>query len=123
MCAALALDPELRRRCREAAAVELEAMADLLDTEPMGLQLSLLPGAAPTTSCMVLRQRDRATLAINPFRPDGAPGANSGVALVTSAPEGVAMHQRVVESMWRESVKGAAAANRIRALLAAHRVR
>ena len=118
----LSLNPALRTRCRAVAAAELEAIAVLLETEPMGLQFSLLPGAEPTTRCTLLRQRDRATLAINPFRSDCCSSATTGVALVTGAQEAVITHQHVAEGMWRDSIKGPAAASRIRALLAAHRV-
>ena len=76
----------------------------------MGLQFSLLSGIEPNTNCMLLRQRDRATLAINPFRSDSGCMVATGVALVTGAPEAVATHQRVAEGMWRDSIKGAAAA-------------
>ena len=122
VCGGLPVSDGLRRRCREVAALEVEAIASLLETEPMGLQFSLLPGAEPTTKCLLLRQRERATLAINPFRSDAGCSPSTGVALVTGAPEAVSTHQRVAEGMWRESVKGTLAANRVRALLAAHRL-
>ena len=122
ICAGLKLDEPLRRRCRTIAAAEVEQVANLLEAEPMGLQFSLLPDAAPTTGCILLRQRDRATLAINPFRSDSSCMVPTGVAMVTGAPEAVATHQRVIEGMWRDSIKGRTAAERVRALLAAHRV-
>ena len=67
------------------------------------------------------RARDRATLAINPFRPDGQPNIQTGVAMITGADEAVATHQRVAESMWREASKGATGAALIRRLLPASR--
>lgn len=122
VCGGLPINDALRQRCREVAAAEVEAIATLLETEPMGLQFSLLPGTEPSTNCMLLRQRDRATLAINPFRSDSGCSQSTGVALITGAPEAVATHQRVAEGMWRDSIKGAAAAKRVRALLAEHRI-
>ena len=122
MCGGLAISDSLRRRSREVAAVEVEAIATLLETEPMGLQFSLLPGNEPTTNCLLLRQRERATLAINPFRSDAGCSPSTGVALVTGAPEAVSTHQRVAEGMWRDSIKGAEAARRVRSLLAAYRI-
>ena len=114
----LPLSPNLRGLCRKLAAVEVESIAVMLETEPMGLQFSLIPGGELTTNCILLRQRDRATLVINPFRSDASSGNANGVALVTSAPEAVTSHQRVAETMWRDSRKGAAAARRVRELLA-----
>jgi hypothetical protein len=40
--------------------------------------------------------------------------------MITGADEAVAAHQRVAESMWREAVKGPAAAQELRTILAAH---
>ena len=122
VCGGLPVSDALRQRCRQVAAAEVESIAALLETEPMGLQFSLLPGSEPSTNCMLLRQRDRATLAINPFRSDSGCSLSTGVALITGAPEAVATHQRVAEGMWRDSIKGASAAKRVRALLAAHRI-
>ena len=116
------VSPPLRAQCRRIAATEVQNIAAMLETEPMGLQFSLITGAEPTTTCTLLRQRDRAALAINPFRSDASCVNANGVALVTSAPEAVSSHQRVAEAMWRDSLKGAAAARRVRELLAAHAV-
>ena len=123
IAAGLPLNEEMRTRCRQVAAAEVEAIATLLETEPMGLQFSLISGAETTTSCVLLRQRDRATLAINPFRSDASASISTGVALVTGAPEAVSTHQRASEAIWRDSIKGATAAKRVRALLAEHRIR
>ena len=122
VCGGLAVSDAVRRRCREVAAIEVEAIANLLETEPMGLQFSLLPGTEPTTNFLLLRQRERATLAINPFRSDAGCSPSTGVALVTGAPEAVSTHQRVAEGMWRDSIKGSLASRRVRSLLAAHRI-
>ncbi len=121
ICPGLPLSPATRARCREVAATEIEAVAKVLETEPMGLQFSVLPSMVPVSSCIVLRQRDRATLAINPFPGDSRCIDSGGVALVTAAPEAVATHQKVIEATWRDSAKGTVAAQRMRALLAEHR--
>ncbi len=113
----LVLSDAMRRRCRQIAAAEVEHIASMMETEPMGLQFGVLPSAEPTSSFKVLRARDRATLAINPFQADGLPSVQTGVAMITGADEAVATHQRVAEQMWRESLKGAAGAAQIRALM------
>ena len=99
------------------ALAEVENIADMMETEPMGLQFGVLPNAEPTSAFKILRARDRATLAINPFRADGLPSLQTGVAMITGADEAIATHQRVAESMWREATKGAAGAALIRRLL------
>jgi transcriptional regulator with XRE-family HTH domain len=115
----LPVSERTRRLCRQTAAAEVEAMAALMEAEPMGLQFGILPGHAIIGAFVLLRSRDRAWLAINPFRPDGHPGAANGVAIVTAADEAVAAHQRVAEAQWRAALKGAAGAARLRELAAA----
>jgi transcriptional regulator with XRE-family HTH domain len=113
----LAVSESTRMRARRIAEVEVRRMADLMETEPMGLQFGLLSGPEPSSLFTVLRARDRVSLAINPFRPDGNPGRQTGVAMVTGADEAVAAHQRVAEATWREALKGPAGAARLRRLL------
>ncbi|MBV8613474.1 MAG: helix-turn-helix transcriptional regulator [Acetobacteraceae bacterium] len=106
-----------RLRCRQIAEVEVRRMAELMEAEPMGLQFGLLSGPEPSSQFTVLRTRDRVSLAINPFRADTHFGRQSGVAMVTSADEAVLAHQRVAEASWREALKGATGAARLRRLL------
>jgi hypothetical protein len=40
--------------------------------------------------------------------------------MITGADEAVAAHQRVAETMWRDAMKGPAAASRMREILAAN---
>ena len=114
------LSDELRRTARRVAADELTHIAELLDSEPMGLQFSVLGSLQPSSHCAIMRDRDRATLAINPFRADSSFASPTGVAMVTSAPEAVSSHQRVAEQIWRASAKGPNAAKRMREIIAQH---
>jgi transcriptional regulator with XRE-family HTH domain len=115
------LSERARRHCRGVAAAEALNIATLMEAEPMGLQFGLLGATEPSGNFKILRARDRATLAVNPFRPDTVPGAPTGVAMVTAADEAIAAHQRVAEGLWREAIKGAAAAARLREIVAAQR--
>ena len=109
-----------RLRCRQIAESEVRRMADLMEAEPMGLQFGRLTGAEPTALFTILRARDRVSLAINPFRADASPARQTGVAMVTGADEAVAAHQRVAEASWRDALKGAAGAARLRQLLSSN---
>jgi transcriptional regulator with XRE-family HTH domain len=113
----LAKAEALRQRARAVARAEMEHIANLMEAEPMGLQFGLLAGGEPSGQFQILRSRDRAMLAINPFRSDTIPHLHSGVAMMTGADEAVAAHQRVAEAMWREAVKGPAAAQEVRQIL------
>jgi len=109
----------LRRICRDVAMKEIENIATLMETEPMGLQFGLLTGVQPSSSFKILRARDRVSLAVNPFLPDIYPNSHTGVAMITGADEAVAAHQRVAEANWRDAIKGSAGAARLRQLIAA----
>ncbi len=113
------LSDAMRAKCRRAAAAEMAMVADLMDKEPMGLQFGLLPNAEAGNSFKIVRNRDRATLAASPFRPDSIPNQQTGVAMITGADEAVGAHQRVAEAMWRDATKGPAAAAALRDMLTA----
>jgi transcriptional regulator with XRE-family HTH domain len=113
----IALSDRVKRNCRDVAVAEIENMAALMETEPMGLQFGLLAGAEPSSAFAILRARDRVSLAINPFRPDAHPSAQTGVAMITGADEAIAAHQRVAEAAWRDALKGPAGAQRLRQLV------
>jgi len=111
--------PEATRlRCREAARLEAENLARLMENVPIGLQIGLATATQPVSPFMVLRGRDRAHVVTAPLAADTPPGAVAGVAGITAAEEGVTVHQRVAEVMWRDALKGAAAADRVRELTA-----
>ena len=111
------LSPPMRERCRSVAAAEIANIAELMDAEPMGLQFGLLADGTAASEFSIIRSSDRATLAVNPFRADGLPASHTGVGMITGADEAVSAHQRVAEAIWRDSLKGKAAATRMRELV------
>ncbi len=114
----LPADPALERRCHDVAVAEMERLAGLLDTPPMGYQVGLLRQGENTGSFRIMRQRDRSMLAVNPFRPTASLLRQTGIAIVTGAAEAVAAHQRVAEQLWKTSVKGQEGATTLRRLIA-----
>jgi transcriptional regulator with XRE-family HTH domain len=120
VAASVSLSDRTRRLCRQAAVAELGHIADMMEAEPMGLQFGLLQATEPTTSFTILRAGDRATLAVNPFRPDTPPQVSTGVGMITGAEEAITAHQRVAETQWREALKGAAGATRVREMIGAN---
>ena len=50
----------------------------------VGRVLRWASGSPPSSSFKILRARDRVSLAINPFRTDTHPGAQTGVAMITA---------------------------------------
>ena len=119
----LPTDPILERRCHDVAVAEMERLAGLLDTPPMGYQVGLLRDGENTGSFRIMRQRDRSMLAVNPFRPTAQLLSQTGIAIVTGAAEAVAAHQRVAEQLWKTSVKGQEGATILRRLIARYATR
>ncbi|MDG6093937.1 hypothetical protein LOC54_02215 [Acetobacter sp. AN02] len=112
------LSDERREAGRELAAREISRIIRLIESGPIGLQFSVLTESENSTNCVLLRGREKTMLAINPFRCDASPYISTGVSLVTSAPEAVNAHQKVVEDLWKKSIKGMEAAQYLRGLLA-----
>ncbi|MBD0270490.1 MAG: helix-turn-helix transcriptional regulator [Acetobacteraceae bacterium] len=118
VAAGLAVPDRVRARCRAAAQAEAEAMAGLMESVPIGVQIGLASGPDASGAFMVLRGRDRANVVGAPFAPDAAPFSASGVASIIGADDAIAVHQRVAEAAWRDALKGADAAARVRAMVA-----
>ncbi len=118
VAAGLDVPAATRERCREAARAEIMALAALMDSMPLGLQVGLARGPQPTAPFLVLRGRDRAHAVTSPLAPDLGAAATVGVAGITAADEAVAAHQRVAEAVWRDAAKGPEAAARLRELVA-----
>ncbi len=118
LASSIPLPEAVRRRCLQVALNEVRRVADMMEAEPMGLQFGVLAGPEPTSVFSVLRDRDKVWLAINPFLPDGPPTGQTGVAMITAADDAVNAHQRVAETSWRQALKGAAGAAKLRELIA-----
>ncbi len=114
----LDLDEQLRTLRRAQARQEVGRFAELAAAQPIGTQIGIVPDTLPHTSFQILRQPDRQVLVLSPFRLGEQPNVRIGVAMITSAPEALALHQRAAEEMWQRAMKGAEAAKFLRALLA-----
>ena len=101
----------------EMARNEIAHLASLIEEQTMGTQIGLVTDNLPGTGFMVFRQDDRSTLSISPFRLGENTNIRVGVAMVTSAPEAVTLHNKVVEEAWRTAIKGQAAADYLHRLL------
>jgi transcriptional regulator with XRE-family HTH domain len=117
VCAGLTVPERTRQRCLAAARAEAEAIATMMESVPIGVQLGLASGVEPTGGFMVLRGRERAHVVSSPFPADTPPNGGLGVGSITAADEAVAAHQRVAEVAWRDAMKGAQAAARVREMI------
>jgi len=105
---------------RQKALQEARRIHALLREQPIGIQIGIVRETVPSTTFQIFRQADRSLLAISPFRLGEQPNVQVGVAMITSAPEAMALHERIADDLWRRSLKGAEAAQFLNQRIAAH---
>ena len=108
-----------QRRRRALAYAEVEYFARLIEEDPIGIQIGLVTGTLPQAGFQIFRQQERKILSISPFRLGEHPNVRVGVAMITSAPEALLLHEKAVKDMWSTALKGHAASAYLRDLLAA----
>jgi len=111
------LAAKLNRKRREQARIEVSHLANMLVAEPIGVQVGIVSETLPHTGFQVFRQPDRQLLTISPFRLGEQPNVRVGVAMITAAPEALALHQKFVEEIWGRALKGVAAGKFLRELM------
>jgi transcriptional regulator with XRE-family HTH domain len=114
------LPEKIREERRALARAEVEHFMAVIEDEPLGIQIGVLPDVMPHTGFQIFRQPDRQILSISPFRLGEHPNVRVGMAMITSAPEALTLHQKAVQDMWRRALKGPAAADYLRKILAAN---
>jgi transcriptional regulator with XRE-family HTH domain len=111
--------PDKTRVARRALArKEAEHFTALMADEPIGVQIGIVPDTLPHASFQIFRQPDRHILALSPFRLGEEPNIRVGVAMITSAPEALALHEKMAKDLWHRAIKGPAAVRFMRELIA-----
>jgi hypothetical protein len=88
-----------------------------MEEEPIGVQIGIVLDTLPHTSFQIFRQPDRRILALSPFRLGEEPNIRVGVAMITSAPEALALHEKMARDLWASALKGPAAVRFMRAMM------
>jgi transcriptional regulator with XRE-family HTH domain len=114
----LDLPDKVRRERRALARAEAGHFVALMEDEPIGVQIGIVPDTLPHASFQIFRQPDRQVLALSPFRLGEEPNIRVGVAMITSAPEALALHEKMAKDLWRRALKGAAAVGLMREMMA-----
>ena len=117
MVGSYALPEEVRQERRALARAEVAHFAEAIEAADMGIQIGIIPETLSHSGFQILRQPDREILVISPFRLGEHPNIRVGVAMITSAPEALMLHRRMVNEMWKRSLKGLEAAQFLRHLL------
>ena len=108
---------------RAKARNEAEYILSMLRSQPIGIQIGIVREPVPATSFQIFRQAHRSVLAISPFRLGEQPNIRLGVALITSAPEAMDLHEGIAERLWGESLKGLEAASYLEAMIAKYAIK
>lgn len=102
---------------RALARAEVEHFAKVIEEEAIGVQIGVVTESLPHTHFQIFRMADTKMLTVSPFRLGEQPNIRLGVAMITSAPEAITLHEKAVGEMWRSAIKGTAAAAHLRSLL------
>jgi len=111
------LSAKLRTERRALARAEAEHFIALMENEPIGVQIGIVQDTLPHTSFQIFRQPDRQILALSPFRLGEEPNIRVGMAMITSAPEALALHEKMARDLWASALKGPAAVQHMRAMM------
>jgi transcriptional regulator with XRE-family HTH domain len=103
---------------RKLARAEAEHFTAMMADEPIGVQIGIVPDTLPHASFQIFRQPDRQVLALSPFRLGEQPNIRVGVAMITSAPEALALHDKMAKELWQRAIKGTQAVAFMREQLA-----
>ena len=111
------LDGDVRDERRKLARAEVLHFLGVVEEEAIGVQIGVVPETLPHSGFQIFRHPDREVLALSPFRLGEEPNIRSGIAMITSAPEALSLHQKAIEGMWQRAHKGASAAKFLREIL------
>ena len=113
----LDLPDAVRRERQHLARAEAEHFTTLMEDEPIGVQIGIVLDTLPHTSFQIFRQPDRRILTLSPFRLGEEPNIRSGVAMITSAPEALELHEKMARDLWSSALKGPAAVRFMRDMM------
>lgn len=111
------LPEEILQERREVARREVENVINLLEEQPIGVQIGILVDSVPSTHFQVFRQPGRSTLCFSPYKLCDFPNVRLGVGMLTSAPEALELHHQMVTELWGKALKGRRAADYLRKMI------
>ena len=105
---------KVKKYRQEFARKEVLHIAELLEEQPIGVQLGILRDKGPNSSFQVLRQKEKDIVAISPFTIADLPNTRIGVGMITNAPDAVKFHSDITKNLWERSLKGSEAIDYLR---------
>jgi len=111
------LPERVLRERRAAARREVERFVDLLERQPIGVQVGVIEGAAPTQTFQIFDRGEDSAVTLSPYRLGDQPNVSAGIALITSAPEALRLFQDTIARQWAAAHKGSSGAEILRRTL------
>jgi len=111
------LPARARAQRQQAARREVERMADLMESEPLNVQIGLVDDAMPASTFQVFASARQKVLAVSPFRMGELPNVRNGIATVTASSEALGMYEAMIGKLWKSAYKGRSGARHLRRLL------
>lgn len=112
------LSASVKQRRQAIAHQEVENLVGIMENPRIGLQIGVVRDNLPHMGFQIYREVDRKLLVLSPFRLGGWPNVRIGVAMISSATDAVASHERMMESIWERAAKGREAADLVKQYLA-----
>ncbi|CAN5578758.1 hypothetical protein BH10PSE18_BH10PSE18_22610 [soil metagenome] len=103
---------------RLAARREMERLAGLIASPPIGVQIALTTEPLPTTGFQLLQLPGRRVLVTSPFRIVEPTNLHYGVAMISEDEEALRLHESLAARLWASALQGAAAHAELLRLLA-----
>jgi transcriptional regulator with XRE-family HTH domain len=105
---------EVNKR-RMIAKLEVAHLIELIESEPMGVQIGIIDHVLPNNAFQIFKISGRTILGLSPFRLGGdLPNISTGVAMVTEDTQPVHLSEDMASGLWDRAVKGSSAARLLR---------
>lgn len=105
-------------RRRIAAHREIENISHFLTDPRPGIEVGLVDETLPNVAFQLFQSKKETVLTVSPFRISEMPNIRHGVATVTTAPEAVALYEKLAADLWNRALKGPRAAVRLAEVIA-----
>jgi hypothetical protein len=112
------LPASVRTERRKAARHEVSRMADLMESEPLNVQIGLVDDSMPSSTYQIFVGAKHKILAVSPFHMGALPNVRNGIATITAAPEALKVYEGMISRLWKGAYKGKTGAAHLRQLLA-----
>lgn len=106
-----------RAQRRRAARAEVERLAQMVASPPIGVQIGLTTEPLPTAGFEIIHTGPNALLVLSPFRVVEPVNIHYGVATFTRDNHALRLHQDLADRLWSSALKGSAASQELNRLL------